>query len=86
MFQNAYLLECLTAIYDQIPKSLSGADEFPDDHAHQTKADIYLHICKDQRDAGGQNDFQKFLLLAASESADQLSLFRVHFPEACVQV
>ena len=57
-FQNAYLLECLTAIYDQVPKSLSGADEFPDDHAHQAKADVHLHICKDQRDAGRKNDFR----------------------------
>ena len=56
--QNAYSLECLTAIYDQVAKPLSCTDEFAYDHPYQAKTDIYFHICKNKGHGGGQNNFK----------------------------
>lgn len=41
--KNRSQLKGLAGVYDQISKSLSGADKFSDNHTYQTKTDVYLH-------------------------------------------
>lgn len=42
-FQNVHSQKCLASIDDQISQPFSGADEFSDNDAYETQADIYLH-------------------------------------------
>ena len=52
-WQNAGTQECLAAIYDQITKPLPCSNEFPDDHAYQTKSDVDFHNAEDQGNRRG---------------------------------
>ena len=85
-WQNAGTQECLAAIYDQITKPLPCSNEFPDDHAYQTKSDVDFHNAENQGNRRGENDLLKLFPLGAAKGADQLSLLRVHLPEAGVEI
>ena len=59
-------LEHLAPIDDQIPKPPSGGQEFPDDHAHQRKADVDLHGAQDDGDGAGQDDLEQGISAASA--------------------
>ena len=79
------MLECLAAIYDQIAKSLSGTDEFPDDDAHQCQTDVDLGGGKEDGDVGREDDAAQNIQSAAAQGADQFLHVRIYLPETGVQ-
>ena len=76
----------LTGIDDQVSKAVSGSQKFSDDHAHQTKTDIYFHIADNGRDASRQHHLAKGVEAVPAQGVDKFDLSGVNSGKTGVQI
>lgn len=78
-------LEHLGTVYDQIPKSPSCSQKFPDDDTHQCQPDVHFGGTEQDRNGTGEHYFEKGIFPAASQGVDQGNFLRVNLLESRVK-
>ena len=75
----------LAGVNDQIAQAFAGGKKFADDDAHQTKADVDLHVVDDGRDTARQDNLCQYMAAGSVQGVDQLDLPGIHLDESVVQ-
>ncbi len=75
----------LAGVNDQVAQTFAGGKKFTDDDAHQTKADVDLHIIDDGGNAAGKNHLCQYMTAGSVQRVDQFDLAGIHLDERVVQ-
>ncbi len=78
-------LEHLRPIDNQIPQPPSCRQEFSDNDAYQSQADIDLHIAEHGGNGGGKHDLMESVKAVPAKGIDELELFGIHLFKAGVK-